>query len=98
MTDEIDESFASVHDAQEAGNLEGGDWMSWRQMFEELQAFHLEYGHCCVSEVGSQQEDSSRDNLLALSAWVKEQRQQFRRGRFCAFFPMTDPVARELGF
>ena len=29
MTDEIDESFQS--DAQEAGNLEGGDWMSWRR-------------------------------------------------------------------
>ena len=53
----------------------------WEQKLTELQAFRDEHGHCCVSQKSSKKEDRLHDNLLSLGAWVKEQRQQFKKGK-----------------
>ena len=53
----------------------------WEQKLAELQAFRDEHGHCCVSQKSSKKEDRLHDNLLSLGAWVKEQRQQFKKGK-----------------
>jgi len=53
----------------------------WENKLRELKVFRAENGHCCVSQKSTKTVEKFTNNLLSLGAWVKEQRQQHKRGK-----------------
>ena len=53
----------------------------WEHKLRELKVFRAENGHCCVSQKSTKTEEQLANNLLSLGVWVKEQRQQHKKGK-----------------
>ena len=60
----------------------------WEIKFEELKVFRNENGHChCVSQKNIKKDEQLSSNLLSLGSWVKEQRQQHKKGKLSEEVP-----------